>query len=98
MIAFIQRKLIIIKTKWANRSYAQYEFRYCDFEGFSSKVQMYLHKVHCASEHHFYLTGVLAESNTPCVFRFDRIRGQLKDLRTQKTHRKKTFLLKYSRR
>lgn len=98
MIAFVRKKLIIFKTAWTNRSYAKYEFRYCDFEGSSSEVQMYLQKMHCVSEHHFYLIGVLVESNTPCVFRLDRIRGKLKDLRTQKAHRNKTFLFKCSRR
>ncbi len=98
MIASLGKKLIIIKTAWANRSYAKYEFCYCDFEGSSIEVRIYLHKLHLVSEHHFYLIGVLVESNAPCVFRLDRIRGRLKELRTQEIYRKKTFLLKNSRR
>ncbi len=98
MIAFVRKKLIILKTAWTNRSYAKYEFRYCNFEGSSSEVQMYLHKMHRVSEHHFYLIGVLVESNAPCVFRLDRIRGKIKDLRALKVHRNKSFLFKYSRR
>lgn len=98
MIAFLRKKLILLKAAWDNRSYAKYEFCYCDFEGGSSDVQVYLHKIHRVSEHHFYLIGVLIESNAPCEFRLDRIRGIIKDLRTKKTHRNKTFLLNYSRR
>lgn len=92
MLEFLRHPLRSLHLAWANRLRAKYGFRHCDFEGQVSEVRMYLHDLHQAGAHHFYLVGVLADSNTPCSFRLDRVRGHLTDLRTRRVTRVKAFL------
>jgi hypothetical protein len=81
-----------LRGAWRNRSLRYYSFVYCDFEGGTSQIRMYVERLYRSSEHHYYLVGILAETEEYCSLRLDRVRGCLTDLRTKKVHKRKSFL------